>query len=309
MLDSPLEIGKSLTIQGPGAGLLAISGDNRLRVFQVDSFWNVTISGLTIENGNGNGAADPEGYYYDRGGGILNFGALTLSACNVTGNYAATTTELQVGGGIDNEGTMTLSGCTVTGNVSGYPHNNGAPAGEGGGIYNDGTMTLSGCTVTNNTCYYSGGGIYNATQGHLTTLSSVVQNNTASYGAGIDNGGWMQISGSTVSGNTASVGGGIDNAGTMTLSGCNVTNNSTGLVRGVGEGGGIYNDGTTTLSGCTVTNNTSEMGGGIYNDAQGHLTVLSSVVSGNIPSKWYDIYNLGWISISQDSTVGKINRK
>jgi hypothetical protein len=72
----------------------------------------------------------------------------------------------------------------------------GAPWGNpvGGGIYNDGTMTFSGCNVTGNTAYDyyrtdglvvhgAGGGIFNDTQGHLTIVSSVVLNNTASNGA------------------------------------------------------------------------------------------------------------------------------
>jgi hypothetical protein len=66
---------------------------------------------------------------------------------------------------------------------------------EGGGIFNEGTMALSSCTVTNNIAigtssnyqpfYSRGGGIFNDTSGHLTILSSVVQNNTAQDGADI----------------------------------------------------------------------------------------------------------------------------
>jgi hypothetical protein len=47
-----LEINKNLTIQGPGANLLAIDGNRQSRVFQVDAGANVTISGLTIEDGD-----------------------------------------------------------------------------------------------------------------------------------------------------------------------------------------------------------------------------------------------------------------
>jgi hypothetical protein len=212
-----LEINKDLTIKGPGAGLLAINGGGGFyssRVFQADANTNVTISGLTIEGGTGE-KYGPSGNFdftpdsYDGyGGGILNLGTLTLSGCAVTGNYAS---GYQVGwafggspegGGIFNHGTMTLSGCTVTGN-SADPYQ--YYSGYGGGIYNGGTMTLSGCNVTGNTAYDSyltsaifvqgaGGGIFNAEQGSLTILSSVVLNNTASDGADICSLGSIKIS-------------------------------------------------------------------------------------------------------------------
>ena len=278
-----LEINKNLTIQGPGAGLLAIYGRNMSRVFQVDAGANVTISGLKIGGGDGvasyytGNAGWPTSASYDGcGGGILNLGTLALSGCTVAANdtnphagYGGGVHGF-IGGGIGNFGTMTLSGSTVTGNS--------APA-WGGGIYNDGTMTLGGSTVTYNTAY-TGGGIFNDPQGHLTALSSVVQNNTAAYGAGIDNVGWMQISGNTVTGNSASS--------------C---------------GGGIYNDGTMTLSGSTVTGNSARSGGGIFNDTEGELTILSSVVQGNTAQDGADICSLGSLTISTDSKVGKISHK
>ena len=60
-----LEISKDLTIAGPAAASLAISGNNMYTVFQIDSGFAVSISGVTIENGDsiGNG---------DGGGGIRN---------------------------------------------------------------------------------------------------------------------------------------------------------------------------------------------------------------------------------------------
>ena len=50
-----LAISKSLDIEGPGAGLLAISGNNASRVFDISQNQKpvtVTIAGLTIENGS-----------------------------------------------------------------------------------------------------------------------------------------------------------------------------------------------------------------------------------------------------------------
>jgi hypothetical protein len=228
-LGGQLEINKNLTIQGPGAGLLAIDavyspssdGFGEFRVFRVDAGANVTISGLTIEGGTG--AFDGYG-----GGGILNLGTLTLSGSTVTGNntdntgwqgggiYNAGTMTLSCstvtdntasfytsgyGGGIYNAGTMTLRGSTVTDNTASWAYALGYSGySYGGGIYNNGTMTLSGSTVTGNSAglagaYFSkGGGIFNGQQGSLTILSSVVLNNTASDGADICSLGSIKIS-------------------------------------------------------------------------------------------------------------------
>src|SRR5947207_503436 len=46
-----LTIAQDLTIQGPGAGLLAVSGNNASRVFNIEAgpkVLNVAISGLTV---------------------------------------------------------------------------------------------------------------------------------------------------------------------------------------------------------------------------------------------------------------------
>src|SRR5438552_2018004 len=75
-----LLLNRDLNIDGPGAGNLAISGQNQTRVFQVAG--TVTISGLTIENGSANYPYGNFGFY---GGGILNAGTLTIAVrCRAT---------------------------------------------------------------------------------------------------------------------------------------------------------------------------------------------------------------------------------
>src|SRR5262249_51851104 len=80
-----LEISKNVTIQGPGAGLLTVSGDLHSRVFQVDNKVTVTLSGMTISNGH---AGFVGTVYNNDGGGILNLGTLTISSCILSGNSA-----------------------------------------------------------------------------------------------------------------------------------------------------------------------------------------------------------------------------
>src|SRR5262245_27302083 len=68
-----LDITGDLAITGPGAAKLTVSGSNLSRVFQVEAGETVSISGLTIAGGNA--GTD----FSSNGGGIDNFGALTVS--------------------------------------------------------------------------------------------------------------------------------------------------------------------------------------------------------------------------------------
>jgi hypothetical protein len=199
-----LEISKSLTIQGPGAGQLTVSGDSLSRVFQVDQKVTVTLSGMTISNGYA-GANLFNHYNYD-GGGILNLGTLTVSSCTLSGNHADNTTFLGTkgGGGIYNAGTLTVSNSTLTSNQAGD---------SGGGIFNAGTATISGCTLSspgphdqiNPNAWQSanfGGGIFNT--GTMTVNSCTFSYNVAwTDGGAIDNAGGLTVSNSVFSGNIA----------------------------------------------------------------------------------------------------------
>jgi hypothetical protein len=187
-----LTINKTLTIQGPGAGLLALSGADvgaivNPRILQVAAGVNVTLSGLTLEDGGGtadgyfnNSANDPQPWD-QYGGAILNFGTLWLSGCtfssNSAGSLAFATAHGFYGGAIYNAGTLTVINSTLFGNVAGSSPQLPAGFGSfGGGIYNAGTTTLSSSTVTNNAAQY-GGGIYNV--GTLAIDYSTVTNNFA----------------------------------------------------------------------------------------------------------------------------------
>lgn len=168
-----LYIDIDLTIVGPGASNLAISGQ-ALRVFCVAPSAQVTISGLTIENGDGIfGTFDPHGDD-GWGGAIINFGELTLSDCVVSGNTAD-----DYGGGIANFGSMTIDNCLVASNGS---NGTGPIPRSGGGIYNAGAMVLSNSTVTGNTARYYGGGIFNDNTGTLLLVSSNVSGNISGRG-------------------------------------------------------------------------------------------------------------------------------
>ena len=117
-----LAVNKNVTISGPGAGQLSVSGNAASRVFYISPGKTVTISGLAILNGSA--PAD-----YPAGGGIYNHNAiLTLNDCTISGNRA----NQGIGGGIYSDGTggsatLTIINSTISGN-SAWP---------GGGIYNE----------------------------------------------------------------------------------------------------------------------------------------------------------------------------
>jgi hypothetical protein len=175
---SELDIAKNLTIQGPGAGLLTIDGGGASgpgggsRIFQVERHTTVTISGLTIADGNGKGSA-----FWGYGGGILNLGTLTVSGCTISDNFTAYG-HGYYGGGIYNAGTLTVRDSSVSDNRYNPWQPDPIAADLGGGIYNAGgaTLAVSGCTFSYDAAG-QGGGIYNA--GTLTVSTSVFSNNYA----------------------------------------------------------------------------------------------------------------------------------
>jgi CSLREA domain-containing protein len=238
-----LGIQKNLTITGPGAGNLSVSGSGTWMVFYISSGWGVTISNLTVTGGSTS---------HD-GGGIWSAGSLTLSDCAVTGN---STPAYGGGAGIyQYQGELTISRCVISGNSSG---------GDGGGIAtNRGTVVIEQSTISGNTAADYGGGISNYDGTVLVEESTISGNTAADYGGGIYSNTEMPAAGpavttilnSTISGNSASEGGGLYNY--------------EGLTRII----------LTTIT----ENEASSDGGGVWswNDAYTQTDVKGSIIWGN----------------------------
>ncbi len=125
----PLDIAKNLSIDGPGAGQLAVSGGGATEDFNIASGASVTISGLTITGGSA-----------VQGGGITNAGNLTLDDDAVDGNRVGGG-YLAAGGGIYNTGTLTIKDSSISNDQAvGNTGSQYQPAGEaqGGGIFTQG---------------------------------------------------------------------------------------------------------------------------------------------------------------------------
>ena len=186
------------------------------------------------------------------GGGILNYGILTMSNSAFSGNSAG------AGGGIFNTDN---AGCSVTLNNVAFSGNSGG-SGGGGGIYNTGSLTVSNSTIAGNSGQL-GGGIYNNFS--LTVTSSTISGNTAGGqgGGGFYNAGTLTMSDSTIAGNYAgdgSYGGGIDNFGPLTASNSTISGNYSS-----GGGGGIYNGASVALQNTILAGNTAVSGPDVYN--------------------------------------------
>jgi len=202
-----LLVAKSVTINGAGAGILAVDGNATTRVFQIGIGKIVAISGLTIRNGQG-------GF----GGGVLNGAAATLTITNSTlsGNTRA------FGGATYNQGTLTIVSSTIGGNM----------ANEGGGIYNAATLTITNSTFSGNAAG-SGGAII--TLGTMQVANSTLSGNSASFAGGIFNLGTLQI-GNTILNAGASGVNIYSNSGTVTSLGYNLSSdNGNGFLTGPGD--------------------------------------------------------------------------
>jgi hypothetical protein len=198
------------TIQGPGAGTLAISGNDAHRIVKLRhaaGAFPVAISGLTLTHGH----AAPES-----GGAIYSYNAeLTITGTVLSQNTAA-------GGGAiltySGSGELTISDSSLTGNTTG---------GSGGAIYAVGTpVTIQDTTMAGNHAYYRGGAIGIDDPSGLSTIeNSTLAGNIITGDALASRGGGLYVYGaehgvlvlsSTLVGNYAREGGGAFNHNAFT---------------------------------------------------------------------------------------------
>src|SRR4051812_10653953 len=238
-------IGKSLTITGPGSGIVIQrrTTDPAFRIFRIGAGFTVSLTNLTIRNGKVGGS----------GGGILNDGTLSLANSTVSGGSATQ------GGGIYNQGSLTLTNSTVSGNSATAAFN------AAGGIDNHGPLTIVHGTIASN----SGLGIFNHNS-FIATLSTTTAGQSSDCGI-FNDGGTLRLTSSSVVGNSGC--GIAANRGLTELTQARVVDN--------GNGGISLGHGKVTLRRSTVIgNSTTGDGGGVSNFA-GNLTILSSTIMNN----------------------------
>jgi uncharacterized protein (TIGR03437 family) len=257
MSSGEILINKSLTITGPGADLLTLTGNNTQRIFRVAAnVPNATINDITIANGRAT----------DVGGGIVSDGNLTLNRCKVVNNFAANS-----GGGVYVGGaTAAFTDCTFSGNTTGS-----GTAGAGGAIVMLNTdATITSCTINGNKSFGDAGGIRfdTITAGQnrkLRVVNTTISGNTAnangggmlivSFGGSVN----LEVVNSTITGNTGQGGGirtdtvGAGTTATTTIRNSIIATNSLPNLSGVAFSGG----GTPTITSLGY-NLTSDNGSG-----------------------------------------------
>lgn len=266
-----LKIDKDLTISGPGAQILTISGNNSSRIFEISNInavLQVNISGVTVSDGNN--------------GGIRSFDSLTLENVIVTANVG--------GSGISNGGTLTLRNSTITGNTADDLLPGISSSDLGGGISSAGSLSVTNSTISDNTAAEQGGGIFITGSPASTTLvltDSVVSGNTAlgSFGGGglMLSSGTVLITDSTISGNNGSSGGGITTfpETSLTINNGSLSGNTASIL-----GGGIRNRGALALTNSTISGNNARDGGGMFDSSCGacFVTIKNVTITSNTAS-------------------------
>ncbi len=258
---------KSLTIIGPGATNLTISGNNASRVFSVSSGL-ISISGLRIANGFVTGNPNA----LNGGGGIFNNSArLTVRNCEIVNNVQSGGLNTGQGGGVwhvsgtfsgdpTGGGRLLLQNCLFSGNralggsgVDGaLPNGAGADAApaQGGGLFifpsSANSVTIQDCTFMNNSAIggTGGNGVGTGARGRGGRGQGgaiFVGENTL-----------LVADRSTFKRNEAN--GGARGAGSNTPVGGNEAQ---------GQGGGIYVVGFAVLNDCTLDDNEATGGSGI----------------------------------------------
>jgi hypothetical protein len=245
-----LAITKDLTIAGPGQSVITLDGSQSGTVFSVGLGSTVTISGLTIANGELAG-------FNELGGGIINHGTLTLDAVAVEDNavYSSTQEGVAHGGGVYNVGTLTVTDSTFSGNVAG-----GGGSTGGGAIYNGGTLTVTDSLFADNQAV-----------------------GPATGGGAIENGLTMTVTGCTFQDNIARGAGGPSGGAVANFSAATI-GESTFSGNSAGGGGGIANVRLLTLGNCTLSGNSASVGGGLYNssgDVSGTVMILNTLIAQN----------------------------
>ena len=282
-----ITITTDMNINGQSQNGAIINGSNTNWIFTINSGISVTISYLTLANGNSSI------------GTIFNKGLLNITNCTLSNNNGTD------GGAISNLGILNVSGSTFIGNTASE---------YGAAISSQKTLTVTNSTFTNNAANWSGGAIINNC-GTLNVIGSYFNGNIANAGGAIANAGItgdpgvLYVTGSNFINNTANGKGGAiinNNWGIIsiipiaTISDSSFYNNTAQL------GGAIYNvnNGTCNVTNSLFNNNTGIMGGAISSD--GVMNITGSTFNVNNATNGAAICNTGIIEVNSNDFTANI---
>jgi CSLREA domain-containing protein len=224
-VQSQIGINKNVTIEGPGARTLAVSGGGTTRILNVpSSATGMTISGLTIRDGKYT-TSENHGETH-QGGAVFNSGNLTFANCAFINNSISGATNITnggaggtgQGGAIFTAQTLNLFQCAFSGNsaigAAGTAFSAGGTlgpgghggSGQGGTIFNNSSASLliQNCTFNGNIATGGAGGAGSGTQnaaGGDGTGAAIF-----TLGGAPGNAGGVSITAATITGNTGTGG-------------------------------------------------------------------------------------------------------
>lgn len=255
----------ALTLDGPGASRLTLSGANTSRIFRIgpqagmQDVFATSISGLSFSSGSS----------ADEGGAIfVDDSNLTVTDCVFRNNAA------QRGGGLY---AFPTGSTTLTLRNTRFENNSASADGGGFGAQDIDSVIVEKVTATGNTAAKNGGGAFIRAVSLNISLSDF-SNNTSSTVApgvgGISGGGGLRIDGSK-------------STATATISATRLNGNTNQK----GQGGALWISAlppdalpivaTSTLDGVQVSGNTADLAGGGIFGGQVNLTLRNSSVTGN----------------------------
>jgi hypothetical protein len=289
-LTTELSITEDLTIDGPGADKMTVSGGGQTRVFHVSGdTTHVAIDDLTVADGRVQGDSS-------FGAGLLNSGASVSvervvfanneAACNATAASSATG-----GGAIANlfGASLTVRDSTFRDNLAVFRGDlaSGPHTDQGGAILNDAgsSAVLEDSTFTGNqaTGAESAGGAIGLYGGSRMTVSHCTFDNNLAQGA--QGGG---AAGGAI--HTSAFGLFSFSPATLTVADSSFTGNEAiGFSLGSGGAIGVFNTSVATVSHCTFQSNRAQGGngpvavgfGGAISNGSATLTVRSSTFIDN----------------------------
>ncbi|WP_027660080.1 autotransporter outer membrane beta-barrel domain-containing protein [Salinispora fenicalii] len=300
--------GKDTTIKRAAAA-------DEFRILTVDAGGDLTLKKLKITGGQTTEAAA-------NGGGILvnTGGALTVVHSNIIRNIAGSN-----GGGVYSTGQVTINKSNIESNV--------APDGGGGIASVDGLVQITHSSLSRNSASQSGGGAVLSARGTVRIAHSSLSENQAIQGAGlyiIASGSGAVVGTRFVRNVATEVGGGIFVLGQLTMQESALVDNTAGLA-GAGlfivlgsavsvddssiknnisiqaNGGGILNSGETVIRNTKITGNQANLGGGIYNESSGVLTLFATKIINNIAtSDGGGIFNVAGGTVELNAATGTV---
>jgi len=224
----------TLTLQGPGAQFLKISGAGTQLDFYHRGIGQLTINDLTIADGL-NSQRDSA-----KGGCIRSNGYLSLNNTVVRDCIARTTSRFgspdAVGGGAFSERGLEIFGTSILSNVAAHVGRASAPITDGGGIFSYGPITV--------VHSYLAGNVSTGLGGAVATIAG------------------LQMSYTTIAGNNAHYVGGVSAEGEITIESSAIVDNVAVRVGGLAVGGASMPT-TALVHNTTISGNTGDFASGL----------------------------------------------